>query len=269
MAEAGVLRAMSYNIRACLGIDGTRSPERIAGVIEAEVPDVVALQEVDTARDRSQFVDQSRVIADLLGMWSVAPPSFHEGDGGYGNAVLSRLPARLERHGVLPHVEGTEPRAAMAVLIEHAGAEVRLVNTHLSFRRADRPLQIDELLDAGWLGEAHGLERTILCGDLNCSPRDRGYKKLRGHLSDVQVESDGRAKTTWPTRRPFRRIDHVLVSRDWEVLDAYVSRRRPAGKASDHFPVVAALRLVSDPSICESAPGTPPPSRTEGDGGKA
>jgi len=238
------IRVMTYNIRACLGIDRKRSLKRIARVIAHERPDVVALQEVDFNRQRSGNVEQAAEIAGLLRMHHAAPHSFREGDGHYGNAVLSMHPIRLERHGILPHLDGTEPRSAMRVAIEHRLGEFRLINTHLSFRRSDRPLQIDALLTPDWLGEQASLGRTIICGDLNCAPRDRGFRRLMEYLRDTQVETPGRPKATWPTRRPFRRIDHVLISPDLAAADAYIARSIRSKRASDHYPVVADIRIA-------------------------
>jgi endonuclease/exonuclease/phosphatase family metal-dependent hydrolase len=41
-----------------------------------------------------------------------------------------------------------------------------------------------------------------------------------------------------------RQIDHILVSREIDVLDAQVAHPRPFGRLpSDHWPVVARLRF--------------------------
>ena len=243
-ADDDTIRVMTYNIRACLGIDRKRSLKRIARVIAHERPDVVALQEVDFNRKRSGNVEQAAEIAEILNMHHQAPHSFREGDGHYGNAVLSRYPIHLEKHDILPHLDGTEPRSAMRVTVEHQLGEFRLLNTHLSFRRSDRPLQIDALLDPAWIGEQTPFQRTIICGDLNCAPRDKSFRKLVEYLSDTQVETPGRPKTTWPTRRPFRRIDHILISPDLTAADAYIARSTRAKRASDHYPVVADIRIT-------------------------
>jgi endonuclease/exonuclease/phosphatase family metal-dependent hydrolase len=40
------------------------------------------------------------------------------------------------------------------------------------------------------------------------------------------------------------RIDHILVGKGWQVVDAEVSHHRPGGRLpSDHWPVVATLQL--------------------------
>jgi endonuclease/exonuclease/phosphatase family metal-dependent hydrolase len=45
-----VPRILTYNVHRCLGTDGRLSPARIADVIAAYEPDVVALQELDVGR---------------------------------------------------------------------------------------------------------------------------------------------------------------------------------------------------------------------------
>lgn len=234
-----MLRIMTYNIRTGLGLDRVRSLERVARVIREARPTIVALQEVDFARPRSGAVDQAAALADLLDMHHLAAPSLRTDSGSYGNAILSREPLERVRHEVLPHMPGTEPRSAMWVRVIHDGVRVEIINTHLSFRRVDRPLQIAELLGPHWLAHEDAGPHTILCGDLNCSPRDAGFRRLTDLLMDAQRVTPGRARTTWPTRRPFRRIDHILASPAVTIEEARVVRARPARVASDHFPVVA------------------------------
>jgi len=239
-----MLRVMTYNIRAGLGTDGVRSLQRIAQVIGAQRPEIVALQEVDFIRHRSELVDQASRLAELLGMHCVAAPSFLEEPGGYGNTVLSAHPAELVHHAVLPHIKGPEPRAAMLVRIRHERTDIHVINTHLSFRRADRPGQIDTLLGPEWLGRTDLGRHVLLCGDLNCSSRHAGFRRLQQQLTDAQRSVRRRSRATWATRYPIRCLDHILVGSGFEVVDAHVLRSRPAQQASDHFPVLAELRFI-------------------------
>jgi len=238
-----VLRVMTYNIRACLGVDGVRSLDRVARVIADADPDVVALQEVDFVRERSDHEDQAAALARTLDMAFVAGPSFENETGGYGNAVLARAPLDLVRHAPLPHLPGTEPRSAMWVRVGHRAGPIDVINTHLSFRRVDRPGQIDDLLGPAWLGDGSLSSRVVLCGDLNCSPRDSGFRRLRSVLQDPRPPGYRRARCTWPTRHPFRRLDHVLVSPEVCVRVAHVVRSAAARLASDHYPLVAELEV--------------------------
>ena len=52
------LRVMSYNIHHGEGMDGKVDLPRLAGVIRAESPDLVSLQEVDQKTERTGKVDQ-------------------------------------------------------------------------------------------------------------------------------------------------------------------------------------------------------------------
>jgi endonuclease/exonuclease/phosphatase family metal-dependent hydrolase len=219
-------------------------------VVEWLDADVVALQEVDRVRARSGGVDQAARIAERLEMHSCFTSSFIDRAGGaYGNAVLSRRPIELMRHALLPARKGCEPRSAMWVRVAlSAAGPLDVINTHLSFRRGERLGQIDALLGPEWLGGDRLEPRTILCGDLNCSPRDPGFRRLRGLLVDAQTAGAGsRVYATWPTRRPFRRIDHILATPALRVRSASAPNRpgnprAPAvGIASDHLPLVAEL----------------------------
>ncbi len=62
------MRIVSYNVHAAVGMDGVRSEQRIAEVLAECEPDVVALQELDCSRKRSDWVDQARCISAWLEM---------------------------------------------------------------------------------------------------------------------------------------------------------------------------------------------------------
>ncbi|MGD9302608.1 MAG: hypothetical protein PVI13_13610 [Desulfobacterales bacterium] len=51
-----ILRVMTYNIHSCVGMDKKVNPERIARVIGAPTPDIVALQEVDKGMPQTHFL---------------------------------------------------------------------------------------------------------------------------------------------------------------------------------------------------------------------
>lgn len=239
-----MLRIMTYNIRACLGTDGVRSIDRVAAVIAAERPDVVALQEVDLKRSRSGDVDQAAEIAERTDMHWVAGASMEQ-QGWYGNAVLSRVPIVPVAHDALPRHGRGEPRSAMWVRLEAPApdGEIDLVNTHLSFRWRERMRQVDELLGEGWLASGRDGGKLILCGDLNCSLASWTCRRFGGPcgLRDVHRVLKTRSRATWPTRRPWRRLDHILVSPSLGVRAAGVHRSAAARLASDHYPVIADL----------------------------
>src|SRR5579862_8740187 len=100
--EESMVRILTYNVHRCVGLDRRMDVGRVAQVIAAEAPDIVALQEVDVGRARTGRVDQAHALARRLGM----APRFHAAlrveEEQYGDAILTALPERLIRAGPLP-----------------------------------------------------------------------------------------------------------------------------------------------------------------------
>ena len=133
----------------CLGRDGRPSPARIAEVIAACQPDIVALQELDVGRARTGGVDQAHAIAQKLGMRMHFHPALGVAEELYGDAILTAQPSRLVKAGPLPGLArrwGFEPRGALWASIQVDGAEVQLINTHLGLDRRERLVQVEALL---------------------------------------------------------------------------------------------------------------------------
>ncbi len=104
-----------------------------------------------------------------------------------------------------------------------------------AYRRAmlQRAAQVRQL--RAWIDQ----ERlpVILSGDFNSTSDQWFYGWLSRGLR-AAGRLGGVAAPSWPAARPLVRIDHVLVSPEWEVLDGAV----PAAELSDHRPVIARLR---------------------------
>ena len=88
--EQTTLRIMSYNIHNGVGLDGKRDYARIAKAILRMSPDVVALQELDSATRRSGGVDILRELSDQTLMHRVYAPAIDYQGGKYGIGLLSK-----------------------------------------------------------------------------------------------------------------------------------------------------------------------------------
>jgi endonuclease/exonuclease/phosphatase family metal-dependent hydrolase len=241
-----VPRILTYNVHRCLGTDGRLSPGRIADVIAAYEPDVVALQELDVGRLRTGGVDQAHAIAQALGMHVHFHASLKVLEEEYGNAILTHRPSQLVRAEALPgwgRKPSLEPRGALWASVQIGGTEVQVINTHLGLRRHERLAQIDTLLGPHWIGHRACREPVILVGDLNATPRSRAYLRLAAHLWDAQTRLP-RPKATFPSRLPFLRIDHVFVSRSIRVLRVETVRTPLARIASDHLPLLVEFQIA-------------------------
>jgi endonuclease/exonuclease/phosphatase family metal-dependent hydrolase len=242
-------RAMTYNVHRCRGLDRAWSPERIAEVIASCHPDVVALQEVDVRRARSGRIDQAEAIARDLGMDLQFFPTISIMEELYGDAILTRWPARTVKATALPGLglPGLEPRGALWSSITIGNATIQVINTHLSFVGRERLRQVETLLGAEWLGHEACREPVILMGDLNATTRSRTYRSLTSKLRDpyrlIQRLGNRPSKATFPTRYPTLRLDYILIGPSVEVLDVNTIGTPLARFASDHLPVVAELSV--------------------------
>jgi len=241
------LRVMSYNVHGCVGMDGRLAPERVARVIARQAPDVVALQELDVGRSRSGRRDQAAVIAALLEMDHRFHAAIHVEEEAYGNAILTRLPVLAHREGLLPVPRGgfgIEPRGVLWITLELDGMAVQVLNTHFGLSPAARRVQVAELLSDRWLAHPDCRGSTILCGDLNASPRSAPVQRLRESLVDVrEIMTSGGRRPTFPARFPMFAIDHVLT-RDVHAVDCVTVPKSALERlASDHLPLIVDLRL--------------------------
>ena len=93
----------------------------------------------------------------------------------------------------------------------------------------------------------------IVLGDLNATARNPAVAHLvaaglRDTLAHLGERGQGAATHhPWDGSTRGTRLDFVLVTPEWEALDARIAHLCPRGRLpSDHWPVVADLRLGHD-----------------------
>ncbi len=242
------MRIMTYNVHGCRGTDGRLSHERIAEVIARFDPDVVALQELDSQRTRSEGLNQTRAIAEILAMESHFHAALRIADEEYGDAILSRHPLRLVRAEALPTPPSRflkEQRGALWAAVSVEGREVQIINTHFGLGRAERRVQARAILGPDWLGAARAAGPVIVCGDLNSPAGGEVHWLFRQSLTDAQLEVPiVGTRRTFATTFPVLCLDYVFVSTEFQVRAVNIPRSLLTRAASDHFPVVVDLDLA-------------------------
>ncbi len=253
------LRIMTYNVHSCVGMDGKLDAKRIARVIARAQPDVVALQELDVGRARSFGMDQAHLIARYLNMEFHFHPAIHLEEERYGDAILTHLPHRLVKAGQLPGLTDKprlEPRGAIWLAIELDGRELQVINTHLGLDQRERAAQVEALLGSEWLGNEQCQDPVVVCGDFNALPSSPVCRRLGSQLQDVQTQSQRHIpQSTFPTRFPTLRIDHIFVSPGLEVAAIEVPHSELARTASDHLPLVVEIRINKREHLAQSGQG--------------
>lgn len=224
------LRVLCWNIHHGEGLDGKLDLPRIAAVIRAAKPDVVALQEVDQTKSRTGKVDQTAELARLTGMSGIFGKAMDFGGGGYGQAILSKHPIRENQVHRLPG-KG-EPRIAFEAGIEVGGKLIRVVSTHLDLASAQRLEQAKVL--AGLFQKT--TTPMILCGDFNDSPDSAPLQEFRAWQAIPKLGEPA----THPADKPTLEIDYFF-SRNLDSIGRLKVLSESA--ASDHRPLLCEFDL--------------------------
>jgi endonuclease/exonuclease/phosphatase family metal-dependent hydrolase len=247
------LRAVSWNVRNGLAADGVNAWPLRRGRLTAELTelegDVVGLQEA--------YDFQIEFVVGQLPRYRFAGKGRRDGrKAGEHCPILFGSRFELVREatvwfGSQPHVSGTKmagaahPRiATFARLRDRAtDIEIEVVNTHLDHRNQGNRLASAEQL-VSYLDEP--IPRVVL-GDLNAKPGNP-VLDVFGRAGYTSALDDGAGGTAhgFEGTADGPRIDYILVSAVWEVVGSQVVRSTLGGRrhASDHWPVVADLRLV-------------------------
>ena len=224
-----IIRLMTYNVQNCRGIDNVVDYQRIADVILKTAPDALALQELDSATNRSKQVDVLTHLASLTAMYCVFGASIGYDDGKYGIGVLSKEKPVSWQSVALPGRE--ETRSLLVVEFE----DYVLCCTHLSLNPHDR-LNSVAIIDCA----VNDFEKpVILAGNINARPSSpvlNAFQENWTMLSDT-------SKFTFPSNAPNRTVDYIIgyaaAGRTYSVWQTGIVNTL----ASDHLPVFVDVRL--------------------------
>ena len=225
-ANDGVVRIYSANVFA------ETADQRVNEVIAAvasEDPDVLVLQEM--TGDLLAGMRNDARLSSLPHRTDAAPgvPS--------GEIIWSRWPigsVDVERVSGIDLIHATidGPTGPFVVTAVHATAPIddNLVGPW------QRQLESIADLDAS--------NPRVLAGDFNATGDHRPFRTvLNAGWTDAQEEKGCGFDATWPVDGrlplPVMRLDHVMVSDHWRVLDLRLGE--PAG--SDHLPVLTTILL--------------------------
>lgn len=221
------LKAASWNIRKCVGLDWRRDPRRTARVLSELNVDIVALQEADKRLgDRPASLPPHLISGETP--FQVIEVDSHPGSlGWHGNAVLATDRIKLE-HAEGVHLPGIEPRGALIVDFRLHDQRWRVVAVHLGLLKQSRQAQKVAIREAL---SAREERPTVIMGDFN----EWSRRKSLDALSDYSVHTPG---LTFHTSRPVAALDKFVVSKEAKYLGGDVHISPTTRVASDHLPIV-------------------------------
>jgi len=244
------LRLLTYNIQAgiatshyhhyfihswkhVLPCPGRRQNlDRIADLVRHY--DIVGLQEADSGSLRSGYINLTEYLANKAGF----PHWYDQTNRNFGMfaqhsmGVLSRLRAgEVSEHRLPGMIPG---RGALTVRYGNGRDALVLMLVHLALGRRARLRQL------GFIGEiAREYRHVIVMGDLNC----RSDSPELAHLIDhAGLREPAHDLHTFPSWRPVRNIDHILVSPSIRVDDVSVLNY----PLSDHLPIAMEVSLPQE-----------------------
>ncbi|MGY4491454.1 endonuclease/exonuclease/phosphatase family protein [Pseudomonas putida] len=262
LPEDGRLRLLSFNIQ--VGISTQRYRHYLTRSWQHLLPhtgratnlqkigelltdfDLVALQEVDGGSIRSGYVNQVEHLAQL-GAFPYWYQQLNRNLGRmaqHSNGILSRLrPWSLEDHP-LP---GPAGRGAILARFGEGADALVVVMMHLALGTRTRARQLAYIREL--IG---GYRHQILMGDMNTHASDL---LLHSPLRDLGLLAP-QAEATFPSWRPQRCLDHILLSPTLTLERVQVLPQ----PISDHLPVAVEIRLP-DSLVADALPALSPSPR--------
>jgi len=245
--EHGRVRLLSYNVQTGMrtrhfGDYFTRSWQHI--VPHAERPrnierisdmlagfDLVGLQEVDAGSLRSGFVNQTEFMSQRAGF-----PYWHDQTNRrigrlaqHSNGLLSRYrPLEVREHQLPGMIPG---RGALHISFGGPGDTLHVILMHLALGQRTRMRQLNYV--GGLIRE---LPHAVVMGDLNCRADS---PELRHLLDSTSLTAPAANLNTYPSWRPRRNIDHIMVSDTLTVFRSEVVDY----PLSDHLPIMMEIEL--------------------------
>ena len=221
------LRVMCYNVRNCKGLDLQLDYDRSAGVINNVLPDIVAVQELDSMTTRYEGYYALGELAKRTGMHDYYAPSIDYKGGKYGIGILSKEPALSLVQHPLPCRK--EPRTMLVAEFE----KFYFICTHLSLNEEDR------VTSAGIIRNlvAKLDKPVIIAGDFNAEPESQAMKVFKEFMTTLSNPE----QFTFPADVPTRCIDYIMTNSSNVTGKNATVVAEPV--ASDHRPLYVDVTL--------------------------
>ena len=244
--KTSTLKVMTYNILhgAPPGLAGTSHEidlTKVAEVIKAQNPDIVAIQEVDSLWSRSDNQDQTKVLSELTGLhyyhYSDSRSFTDTAGWGYGIGILSKYPLKDTLTVFLDHNNhpGSEIWVnSVATVTLPTGKDIRFISAHYDYLNEDN--RILEVKQTSLMADTSSIP-VILAGDLNTEPHERPIKILAQSFN----RSCADCQLSWPSDKPRMKLDYIMSSKKsgLQLISSGLIQGEAAVFASDHLPYVA------------------------------
>lgn len=246
----GDLSIMSYNVRGFNKynlLNDSSAEGRIMEFIFSEAPDILSTQEFSRIKDRQlkkmypfKFItdhksSEKKTIQAIYSKYLIINSGSMDFPDSANNAIFADIVVNkdtirvynlhLESHKIIPSLRRLlhEPASLLKRLdksFAKQGGQAHLVQKHM---------------------EATPY-RKIVCGDFNNTQFSNVYKVIKGDMNDSFAEQGTGYGRTFNFRYFPMRIDFILADKTFEIM----AHKNFDIKLSDHFPVMASIKMDPD-----------------------
>lgn len=198
------IKVMTYNIQQANDRDGEKSFLRQLALIREVSPDVLSMQETDSARISLNNNDYVRFYADSLGYYSYFGPT--PVNGTYGTSIISKYPLQ-NTHTVYIYSDKDENAIAVAE-VTVSGKTLAFFDVH-----PDGSPTVDMSFARTLIAISKDNEYVIALGDYNLRDYEEAYQLIDSVYTNVwtsvypdKIGADG------VDMSGENRIDHIFIS---------------------------------------------------------
>lgn len=205
------LLVMTYNIQQANDASGEKSYKDQLDLIRMVSPDILALQESDSARISLNNNDYVRYFASKLRYYSYYGPN--PVTGTYGTAILSKFPLR-NPHTIFSFSDQDEIGTAVVDIVV-GGKTFTIFNVHPAGSDTAMMTFAETLLE-----QAKNYENVIALGDYNLRESESAYQLIDDVFKNAWIDkyADG-ISVDGIDMSGDQRIDHIFVSPHLLVRD--------------------------------------------------
>lgn len=233
--EGKLLKILCFNIHGGYDLLRRRDLNRIRQLMDDHHVDIGVFQEMETRLSRGGSLQDLETIAGPDRPHRLPGLTLKEGEGWYGNLMVSRFPILRGLVHSLDTSANYEPRSAIDALIDTPLGAIRLLGTHLSLSPLERWSEVRRLVQV--IDEVESREKNpfFLMGDIN---EWRRSSRLLRHLDELMTPAS--CGKTFPSPCPLFRLDRVWHSHNQFQVHARVLESH--WRLSDHLPVLVEVR---------------------------
>jgi endonuclease/exonuclease/phosphatase family metal-dependent hydrolase len=218
------LLVMTYNVQQGNDFAGERSYRQQLELMQIVSPDLIALQETDSARVSLNNNDYVRYYAGKLGYYSYYGPKTVAGT--YGTAILSKYPLLNTRSAF--SFSGQDEVGTAEAELEIDGRTFTIYDVH--------PDGSDTAMSAfakSLLSRSRDKDNVIALGDYNLNEYEPAYQPIAGAFTNAwESVYPGKISPDGTDMSGENRIDHIFLSQPLLVRDPVYLL--PPASGTDH-----------------------------------